>query len=183
MTFGRHRIAAAAAVPLLVVGGCSEDPEPIIEPPAETTSVADPTPTPEAKEPWEEKSKAGAVAFAKHWFDAFGEAINSGRSADLRELSGKRCAACAAILRRIDSIESAGGFYESPGWRVLRVSKVERPASGEASMAVRVLQGAERFKESADSDVVRNPASRASYAVTLGWTDGFWQMTELRLLT
>ncbi len=71
-----RRIAGAALVLVLTAGaGCTDDPEPRFEDPTGSPSASDTTsPAADEKEPWEVKSKAGAVAFAKHWVEVFNEA-------------------------------------------------------------------------------------------------------------
>ena len=78
MAFGRRWMAAAVCVPLLAVGGCSDDePEPKFAPSESPSPTESSTPAPEA---WEVKSEDGAVAFAEHWVDVFNEAHGSGET-------------------------------------------------------------------------------------------------------
>lgn len=182
MTFGRRLLAAAACVPLLAaLGACSEDePDPQFAPSPSPTPTETTTPEPEA---WEVKSEDGAVAFAEHWVDVFTDAVNAGESDGLRSLSGGECATCTAIADRVDSIEADGGFYRSPGWRVLQAVPAQDMPANEALISMRVLQGKEVFRESAASTVVRNPSSRATYSARLAWADGGWRMVDLRVET
>ena len=77
MAFGRRWMAAAVCVPLLAVGGCSDDdPEPKFAPSESPSPTDTSTPEPEA---WEVKSEDGAVAFAEHWVDVFNQAQRPGR--------------------------------------------------------------------------------------------------------
>jgi hypothetical protein len=185
MTIGRRRGAAAALLAVAVLGpsGCSDEPEPEFAPPSPSPSASDSPVAEPTKEPWEKKTDAGAVAFAKHWMATFSEAMNSGDSAELRAISAPACNTCTAVADRIDAIESADGFYRTPGWKILRATPGPGTPDGEALVALRVLQGRETFKESADSEVVRYPDSRASYSARMTWSDGRWAMSELRVLT
>jgi hypothetical protein len=181
MTIGRHALAAASLLAALAAAGCSDDPEPKFEPdPSPTASSSSAAPE---SEPWEKQSDAGAVAFAKHWVDVFTHAMNGGASDDLRSISGAQCEACGAIADRIDAIEADGGFYRSPGWTVLQAVPAEGMPAEEAVVSLRVLQGRETYKESADSEIVRNPESKAVYSARMAWSGGAWKMTELRLAT
>ena len=85
----RHLAYAATGAVVLALTGCGDDPEP---------RVADPTSTPKSssspsasaaieKEPWEEKTDDGAVAFVEHWLEVFNEMQRDGDQDDLRALS------------------------------------------------------------------------------------------------
>ena len=66
----RGIVAASLVVAVMALAGCTDEPEPRFEEPTETPSASDPTSSAAAEpEPWEEKSKAGAVAFAKYWVE------------------------------------------------------------------------------------------------------------------
>ena len=184
MALGRRWVAAVALV--LVAGGCADDePQPEFEPSAESSATASDTssPDPAAKQPWEKKTEAGAVAFAKHWVDVFSTAVNSGTSEPLRRISAPACTACEAIVTRIDSIAADGGYYETPGWRVVHAVPSDGSPVGKTEVVLRVHQGKEKFKESADSKVMRNPSSRATYSAVLEWQAGAWLMSDLAPLS
>jgi hypothetical protein len=180
VTVVRRWVATAVVVPLLVAG-CSDDPEPRFEPspsPSPTESTSEPA-QPQA---WEVKSEAGAVAFAKHWIDVFNEAMPTGDTRKLESLSEPACKTCTAFAKRLESIYASGGFYESPGWRILQADASDNMPAGRAVLALRVRQGSERYKDTADSKIVENRASKASYSANLVWTGGTWRVRELRLV-
>ena len=180
MTPVRRWVATLVVVPLLVAG-CSDDPEPRFE---ESPSPSPSESTSAAAEPkaWEVKSEAGAVAFARHWMDVFNEAMPTGDTRQLNALSEPACKTCSAFAKRLESIYDNGGFYKSPGWRILQADASDKMPAGRAVLALRVLQGAERYKDTGDSKVVENRASRASYSANLIWTRGSWRVQELRLV-
>ena len=180
MTFARRVLAAAVCVPLLLAG-CSDDPEPQVAPPSETPASASPS-APPAPEPWQKKTNAGAVAFAKHWIDVFSDAMRSGRTDQLAALNGPDCDTCTNVVDRIASVYEAGGEYRTDGWKVLQADAVS-DESGNASVAMNVRRSAEVFRESSRAEPQSNPVSRASYSAQLGWKDGGWQMLRLDLAT
>ena len=128
------------------------------------------------------KSEAGAVAFAKHWVDVFNEAMPTGETRQLQSLSAPSCKTCTAFAQRLESIYASGGFYKSPGWRILQADASNNMPAGRAILALRVLQGSERYKDTADSRLVENRATKASYSANLVWTRGTWRVQEFRLV-
>ena len=90
----RTLVAAIVAAVALSLAACSEDdPEPEFAPRESTSpSTTDSSPTePSAKEPWEKNTRAGAVAFVKHWFAVFSDSMGDGDLAELRNLSLPKC--------------------------------------------------------------------------------------------
>lgn len=110
--------ALGVVVPLLVLGGCSnDDPEPRIAPP-ETTSPTDtgsPTSTPTGPvEPTmpaiaKQHSAAGAKAFVRYYLDIVNFAQASGDLATLKTLGDRGCGACSAGVRFLERTFSAQG--------------------------------------------------------------------------
>ena len=186
MTFGRHWIrhwiAVAAVVPLVVLGACSqEDPQPKFSPPSDSPSASESTPADPVVRPWEKKTEAGAVAFAKHWMDVFSAAMLSGEVDELLALSGPNCEACKNVAHRLVAVYSTGGMYETEGWRVLE-SDAAVSRSGSASVGLRIRRSAETFRENAGGPKQSNPTSEASYNAILSWRDGAWRMERLDLV-
>lgn len=183
MTFGRRLGVAAVCLGVLVVGGCADDePVPRTSPPSQTPTSASPSPTTPTRQPWERKTDAGAVAFAKHWVETFSLALKTSKTSELRAISDDGCISCAAFAERIEAIRADGGFYRTPGWTVLQVAAANAMPGSRAEIALRILQGQETFKESASAEVERHPVSRASYSAQLLWSQGEWRMMELSLI-
>lgn len=184
MTIGRRRGPAAALLVVAVVGlsACSDDPEPTFAPPSSSPSATESASGP-VKEPWERKTDAGAVAFAKHWMATFSEAMNSGDTTPLLALSAADCQICADFATRLDSINSAGGFYEGDGWTVTEAVPAPNPGEDAAIVALRIREGAERVRESADAEVVEHESAMSSWSAHLEWTNGEWRMADLELVT
>lgn len=181
MTFGRRLGVAAVCLGVLVVGGCADDePVPRTSPPSQTPTSASPSPTTPTREPWERKTGAGAVAFAKHWMETFSAAMNSGDTSSLERLNAQTCATCTGVVDRIDSIYAAGGSYRSQGWRVQQAD-AEVSSGVSATVAMSVHRTAEVFRGSANAAPERNPASQASYSAHLTWSNGSWTMARLDL--
>ena len=172
------RLAFVGVVTSLILTGCSGDPEPRFEPPPSTTpTTSEPTEEPEP-ESYEVRSKEGAVAFARHWVDVFNAAV-SGDTAELVESSDPHCATCNGFLDRIRSVYDAGGSYQAFDWRVLVTSITPRQSLERPELVVRILRGAERYRESSKAEVELSPASRSTYRVELLWGEGGWRMARM----
>ena len=99
----RAIVTAGLVVAVMALAGCTDEPEPRFEEPTETPSASDPTSSAAAEpEPWEEKSKAGAVAFARHWVEHFNEAQDSrATTADLEASSTRGCETLSGDIAQI----------------------------------------------------------------------------------
>ena len=179
VTVVRRWVAAAVVVPLLV-GGCSDDPEPRFEPsPSPTESSSDPA-EPEA---WEVKSEEGAVAFAKHWIDVFNEAKSSGETAELAGISTESCRSCSNFVDFLNELYGNGGRFDSTGWQVTEVSDAVSLQGSEVGVSMRIRQSPERVHRANPPRVERFPGGMVTYAAGLEWRNGSWVMTRLDLMT
>jgi hypothetical protein len=180
VTLVRRWAAVVATLPLLLAG-CSDDPQPKFEPPPSNSPSESESSSPQPQA-WEVKSEKGAVAFAKHWMGVLSGAMNgSGETSALRDISAPDCELCEDFAQRLDRIRSSGGFYRSDGWRVLQAVPVDDMPSGQGAVALRMLQSAESLRESNDSKIIRNPASRATWSTRMEWRRGEWLLTDLEL--
>ena len=176
----RGILVAGLVIAVTAFAGCADEPKPRFEESTETPSASDSTTSATAEpEPWEEKSKAGAKAFAGHWIATFNQAIVSGDTSSLESLSSPSCRTCNSVIERLKSIYSSGGFFEGDGYQVLYATPEEIRSDGQTSVAMRVQRSAERFKESKGAPLQRNPASKASYNAQLSWRNDAWRMDEL----
>ena len=178
----RGIVAAGLVVAVMAFAGCTDEPEPRFQEPSDTPSASDPTSSAAAEpEPWEEKSKAGAEAFVQHWIETFNESIVSGETAGLATLSANGCVSCRNVILRTQKIYRRGGFNETKGWRVTQLALTPGQPLAQPTVALRVVRSAERYQESDEGPVLRNPASTATYKAELRWRDAQWLMDELVL--
>ncbi len=63
-------------------------------------------------------SKAGAIAFVKHYIDVFNYASNTGDVEELQRLSDPKCAGCTKYIDLIEKTYDAGGYFKDSGWAV-----------------------------------------------------------------
>lgn len=176
----RLRAAAVTALAcLLLLAGCGgDDPAPLVADPTPPASVT-PTPTVSAApQPWEERSKAGAVAFVEHWVEVFNEAGRSGDTAALRDLSGGSCQACLGYARMLDELYGQGGRLDSDGWRILQIGVSERLPIDALTVGFRVERSPEVVIR-ADGKRESFPGGQANYAADPRWRAGQWQLESL----
>ena len=119
---GRHRLAVVSGVlglllaPVLSGCGGSAEPQPLPRPTASLSpSSASPTP-PVLPAAAEEKTKAGAIAFAGNFIEMLNFAGATGDTQQLRTLYLPLCTRCEAIADGIDQTYSAGGNISGGSW-------------------------------------------------------------------
>lgn len=174
----RRILVTAALIAATALAGCSDEPEPRFEEPTESPTPSESTSSAAAeKEPWEEKSKAGAVAFARHWVDTFNEAQESGDVDELAALSSAGCKTCNGYVNQLRTLYGAGGTLESDGWNVLVVAPPPGQVKGAVEVTVRVNRSAQRVVEP-DGTTKRFPGGKATYSAELVWVNG-WRMDRL----
>ena len=134
------RYAAAACAVLVLGTGCSEplSPAPIDSAPtsASPTQSATPSPSTAPTLPPEARgtSKKSAVAFVRHWVEAFNHAVTGGSTKWLHSAS-TRCVACEAMLDVIEEVYDREGRIRTKGWRVESIEAL----SPKAPVQVRVV--------------------------------------------
>jgi hypothetical protein len=173
----RGILAAGVVIAVTALAGCTDDPEPRFEEPTESPSASESTSPAADPQPWEEKSKAGAVAFARHWIDVFNEAQATGEVEDLAALSSPNCKTCRGYVDQLRDLYGAGGRLESEGWRVLVVAPSGGEITDKAEVTVRVNRSVQRVMDG-DGKSEQFPGGKATYSADLVWSDG-WRMDRL----
>ena len=175
----RGIVAAGLVIAMTALAGCTNDPEPRFEEPAESPSASESTSSAAAEpEPWEEKSKTGAVAFARRWVDALNEAQVSGDVERLRASSTPRCVTCRDLTAQLEALYKAGGRMETRGWRVLLVGPPAGVVSRSAKVTLRVERAPQRVFEG-NGPPQRFEGDRSTFSAGLIWHDDQWLMDEL----
>ncbi|MFC5177909.1 DUF6318 family protein [Nocardioides taihuensis] len=177
----RACLGAGALALLLATSGCSDDPQPRVEPTADSPAPSPSETTSAEPAAWEVKSKAGAVAFAQHWIDLFNSMLDSGDPEAFLKASHSKCGICQDFAERIEGIHSSGGFYEGDDWRVLQVAQPKLWRSN-AIVPMTIREGAERYRESPSDEVVRHRAMTATWSVQLTRERDAWLVTDFRVV-
>lgn len=105
------RRLVGAVVLLLALAGCGGDPKADPPPtPSPSTSPVSTTPSaPAMPEAAKENSKAGAIAFVRHYIAVFNRAQSTGDTQQLAALSSPDCADCQAAIDGLKRIYETGG--------------------------------------------------------------------------
>lgn len=103
-----------AALLLVLVGGCSSDPEPKEPKPSAKPTITAPTMPAQAKE----NTPEGASAFVGYYVKALNYASNTGDVADLVQLSSDSCAGCASYIDLYRAVYKDGGFFKDSDWKL-----------------------------------------------------------------
>ena len=108
----RSRPAIALAVSVIVLGGCSGDPEPKFSPPESAS------PTTVSSSPSPRRSPANPVATVRAWVEAQNDALTTGDTEHLKALSADPCKACDDFIKPIERVYRQGGYFHTQGWTV-----------------------------------------------------------------
>jgi hypothetical protein len=187
-----RRAAVAAVAALLVVGlaACDDEPEVERDPdasasgtpiPPETSSASNPSPT-EPTEPTlppeaEEETKAGAEAFVEFYWVTVNYAQQTGDLDLLRSLSIPGCGGCNGGIESIERIYKRGGRITGGQHRVMSAAVIQPPSqSWAADVVVRV--GRQTISGAGDLDQT-SAAGRLALLFGLEHRGGTWLVTSL----
>ena len=173
-----HLRPALAAL-VLVVGAasasCSDDsPRPRVAPSSSAASTASPTPT-----PTDEVQPIRGDQVVRAWLKAFSEAMATGETAGVTDLSAAGCKSCNSLMRLVDDIYLDGGRLETRGWSL---EQLKRLPGAPTRYLARVAQ-AERTLIGADGEVVdRTPATIVTMRFSLASSGDRTRVGELELV-
>ena len=175
----RGILAAGLVIAVTALAGCTDEPEPRFEEPTETPAASESTSSAaDEPEPWEEKSKAGAVAFARHWVHALNEAQLSGDVRALRAASTERCVTCRDLAEQLEALYAAGGHVQTAGWKVLLVGPPPGDVTESVDVTLRIARAPQSVFEG-NGPPERYDGDRTTFSAGLVWRDGQWRMDEL----
>ncbi|HEY7043716.1 MAG TPA: DUF6318 family protein, partial [Nocardioidaceae bacterium] len=127
------RRAFAAAVALLCLVGCTDDPadptRTTTSSPTETSTTSQPptttgTPTdapPELPDAAKAKTTAGAKAFVRHYVDVLNYSWRFLDGRPLAEVSAADCEPCRLIVKKIQQTAQNGGSQEGGFWTIKKI--------------------------------------------------------------
>ena len=118
---GRHTLAATTGLlllaPLLTACGGSAEPQPMPKPTASSSPSASASASPPAMPAAaKEKTRAGAVAVARHFLATMDYAGGTGDTAAFEDAYTSECTRCRGIAEGIKKTYEAGGSIEGGGW-------------------------------------------------------------------
>lgn len=172
----RPAIALGLAVPALVLGGCSGEPEPRIAP-SESSSPATSSESTSA-----DPSPSDPVATVRAWVEAQNDAMRTGDSSDVRALSADPCEACEGMIDPIDRVYEAGGYFKTAGWRIHRI-KTRRVAGRRATVDSAVVIAGGKTVNAAGEDPVRYGVDHKIIMFKLTRPQGRWLVSFIGFLS
>jgi hypothetical protein len=118
----------------------------------------------------------------RFWFETFSQAMTSGDTQGVNDLSTQRCVSCAALSATIDDLYRKGGHVETAGWLVEASFKAPDYAARQPRFVLRVRQE-KRTLYGRDGKVVdRTGATNVPMRVTLTRQDRGWKFGALEIL-
>src|SRR3954453_2948158 len=118
---GRQAVAVIGGLCLVVAGwGRAPKPTALAKPTASTSPSASPTP-PVMPAAAKEKTKAGAVAFVRHYIDALNFAQSTGKVETLAELESSTCGSCKSVRDDLSKLYQSGGHLKGGQWSISQI--------------------------------------------------------------
>lgn len=128
---------------------------------------------PEAKE----KTKAGAIAFTKLWFEESGKASDSGDTTTLRDLSSPDCPPCEAFIKRTDRDAANGVTADGNPLTTQGFTARERPDGGyRVQFTLRIKDHDKVDKQGTTAKSVRG--SSTTVVTETAWTGQRWELAD-----
>ena len=174
--------ALVAALLLLSVVACEDEPTPDIPDPTPSSSAASPSetasspttsPTAEALTP-EETVRA--------WVAARNQALQDGDTTAAEALSAPGCESCENSLGPIRDVYAGGGHYETEGWRVAS-SDVTGETVDSATIATGLVYAAGTTVPAAGAEPVSYEVERHIAEFRLSRLDGQWLVAFIGYLS
>ena len=158
------RTFALAIATLLLLGACTDDPEPIEPKPSEPRPTS---PSPPAQV--ERDTPEGAAAFVGHYVDLLNYAASTGEVDPLKALSSPGCDGCQRYIDLYSGIYAAGGNFKGGEWTASDFELEVRKQSTDVFVRIRAEKGrvrpsastSARSEQAFDGDVVFEVDSRA----------------------
>lgn len=143
------RTTTAVVVALLVLLGACSEPE-VLEPEPGTSPTASVDPAPTMPAQAREDSDEGRVAFVAHWIDTLNYASETGRVAELEEITAESCEGCLEYIDLYRNTYESGGSVRGAAWEIDDLAIDQRDPS---VVFVRYTAGEVRFQASPDSPI------------------------------
>lgn len=110
----RQLLLLLAVVAALVLTGCGDSADPASPPRASPTSTSSPSVSaaPSLPPAAAAHTKAGAIAFVRHYIALFNRAQTSGDTSEMKSLAKPTCVSCRSVVSAIRRVYDHGGRAE-----------------------------------------------------------------------
>lgn len=189
--------AAFVVAGAVVLGGCTGESEPDPSPSAGSESVTSsasasvtPSPSPsvtasgpEIPAAAREQTEAGAVAYAKFFFDQFNIAWTEPRAGLIEALSDPKCQFCQKSEESTVGFVADGQRYASRPVEVSELEPIVGAPSGQQFLAATFEQKATQIVDQSGTVVSSVKRQVGERYVVLSWSDGRWWMREMERIS
>jgi hypothetical protein len=171
------RTFALAIATLLLLGACTDDPEPIEPKPSDSTGSR--ASVPELPKEAREDTPSGAATFVNYWVKVSNFASQTGDTKELRRISDDGCDGCRTYIELYEETYAAGGYFQGSEWKLSRV-KVQ-PGDSEHLVFAHVDARIGKFKRTSDSKVKRGNQEDSDLVFGVSFVKNEWTLTQLGL--
>lgn len=177
------RLAAGVIAASLLLGGCGPNPAPRSLPKPSTSPSPSSSTAPAATPPVlpaaaRLKTKAGAIAFARHYVDLINFAQATGRLDGLRAVEEASCKSCAKAESYLRDLYGHGGALHGGAFKVRSASALMNPATRGWLVEVGVLFGPQRVDHPSPTPDETPQGGRLPINVQVAWRSKGWRVLE-----
>jgi hypothetical protein len=176
---GRHTLAALCGVLCLLVSACggSAKSQPLPRPTASLSPSASPTP-PVMPAAAKEKTKAGAIAFARHYVDLINHAQATGDVSPLAAAERPDCTSCQRSRSAVTQLYESGATVDGGDWTIEGADALKNQGSGGWLIEMHVSFGPQQVDRPGSSSDQQLKGGRLPVNVQLVWEGDAWKVAE-----
>lgn len=172
-------VVAASACLGLGLAGCGGSAKPSTLPKPSASSSPSPSATPPVlPAAAKEKTKAGAIAFVRHYVDVLNYATFSGETDTARKLDGEHCESCERMLAAIDAIYENGGQVEGGAWKPSPVSQAPQPGGNGWAVDTKISYGPQDVVPSKGAEAKHYTGGGRLVTFLVEYRSGTWAVSE-----
>lgn len=159
---------------LVLVAGCTDDPEP--KEPKPTTSATPTATAPTMPAQAKENSPEGASAFVAHYIEVLNHASRTGDVAELSRLSDPDCSGCKKYIDLYRDTYAKGGSFSGGEWTPGKMSVDFGEPETYVTTTVAVARS--EYSDGANTPI---PEAASSSKISFGIAHSPWIITQLGL--
>ena len=169
------RSFALTIAALVLLTGCTDDPEPIEPPASPRVSATQPAMPSKARE----NTASGAATFVSYWVEVSNYASQTGNTRELTRISDEECEGCRSYIDLYEETYAAGGYFKGSEWRLSNVEV--QPGASEHLVFAHVNAPVGTFKTTGDSRVERGNQEDSDLVFGVSFSASEWRVTQLGL--